>query len=87
MLIATLIAADHLSAGDISQALDMLEQAGASDLADSWLEAEESADIRFSGDLAAARAALAAMPAGIDTIVQVEAERGKSLFVADMIRR
>lgn len=84
MLIATLIAADRLSAGDISHAQDILTESGAAVTGESWLDAEKAADIRFSGDLAAARGALAAISEPIDVIVQSESDRAKKLFVADM---
>lgn len=84
MLIATLIAAERLSAGDISQASDRLVETSAEIGGTDWIEPDKAADIRFSGDLAAARAALAETGDPIDIIVQSEANRAKKLFVADM---
>jgi phosphoserine phosphatase len=88
MSIATLIAADRLAAGDISQARDALAAAGAEPGEAEWLEPEKAADIPFSwpfpGELAAARAALDALDGAIDAIVQPADTRRKKLFVADM---
>lgn len=84
MLIATLIAADRLSAGDISQAQDILAESGASISRDRWIEAEKAADIRFEGELDAARTGFAALSDPIDVIIQGETNRAKKLFVADM---
>ncbi len=84
MLIATLIAADRLSAGDISLAKDILAESGASISGDRWIDAEKAADIRFSGDLSAARSAVATITEPIDVIIQDEVDRAKKLFVADM---
>ncbi|MGP1284010.1 MAG: phosphoserine phosphatase SerB [Parasphingopyxis sp.] len=84
MFIATLIAADRLSAGDISLASDLLADAGGDILGHEWIEPDKAADIRFSGDLVSARRALAALGAGIDHVAQPEAARAKKLFVADM---
>jgi phosphoserine phosphatase len=84
MFIATLIAADRLSAGDISQARDLLAEAGAEILGTDWIEREKAVDIRFAGDLAGARNALGALSGSIDVIVQAEAGRAKKLFIADM---
>lgn len=84
MFIATLIAADRLSAGDISQARDLLAEAGAEIAGTDWIEPEKAADIRFAGDLSDARAALAAWDGRVDAIVQEAAGRAKKLFIADM---
>lgn len=84
MLIATLIAADRLSAGDISQASDFLAGAVSEIFGTDWIEPEKAADIRFTGDLADARAALGALGGSVDAIVQPEAGRAKKLFIADM---
>lgn len=84
MLIATLIAADRLSAGDISHASDRLASADCDVAGWDWIEADKAADIRFSGALDDARHALAALDGAIDAIAQPESGRRKSLFVADM---
>jgi phosphoserine phosphatase len=84
MFIATLIAADRLSAGDISRASNMLTGAGVEILGSDWIDPDKAADIRFSGDLGDARAALDGLGGSIDVIVQPEAGRAKKLFIADM---
>lgn len=84
MFIATLIAADRLSAGDISHAADIIAKAGADVLGQDWIEPEKAADIRFTGDLPGASAALEALDTGIDVIAQREADRAKKLVIADM---
>ncbi len=48
------------------------------------LEPGKAADIFFTGDTGAVRAALQAMPGAIDVIVQPEEGRAKALLVADM---
>ncbi len=48
------------------------------------LEPGKAADIFFTGDAGAVRAALQAMPGAIDVIVQPEEGRAKALLVADM---
>lgn len=84
MFIATLIAADRLSAGDISRASDMLASADSDIAGTDWIEPEQAADIRFAGDLDRARKAMSALGGAVDVIVQPEAGRAKALFVADM---
>lgn len=84
MFIATLIAADRLSAGDISQARDLLAGAGAEIAGTDWIEPDKAADIRFDGDLPGARAALAKLDGRVDGIAQEAAGRAKKLFIADM---
>jgi phosphoserine phosphatase len=77
MFIATLVAGDGLSAGEISAACDAVHGRAGS------LVDGVACDIRFDGDPALARAAIESAIA-CDVIVQVEAARGKSLLVADM---
>jgi phosphoserine phosphatase len=81
VFIATLIAAERLSAGDISVAQDAL---GAGVLSSHWIEHGRACDIRFTGEMNAARFALEGLIDGVDVIVQVEAERRRKLIVADM---
>ncbi len=81
MFIATLIAADRLSAGDISAASDAL---GAASLSTHWVEPENACDLCFSGDENAARAKLEGLIDGVDVIVQKEEDRRRKLIVADM---
>src|SRR3546814_16167078 len=59
MLIATLIAAGELKAGDISAARDAVATAGGTAGAAGWLDMGKAADLAISGlDRPAARAAL-----------------------------
>jgi phosphoserine phosphatase len=83
MFIATLVAPDRLEKGDISSAAEAV-RGRAGPIVDGM-----ACDIRFSGDDllrsgVSPRSALEAQLPGIDIIVQVEAERRRSLLVADM---
>jgi phosphoserine phosphatase len=80
MAIATLIAADRLSVGDISAARDALGEAG--DL--SWIEPGNACDLLLSIPPAQARRALEGVLPRVDVIVQPEGPRRKRLLVADM---
>ena len=84
MFIATLIAAERLSGGDISAAEDRLRAAGISPFGRSWIEADKACDLLFSADPGSARAALQGNVGAVDVIVQGEAGRRKQLLVADM---
>ncbi|HEY0412020.1 MAG TPA: phosphoserine phosphatase SerB [Allosphingosinicella sp.] len=84
MFIATLIAKERLSSGDISAAEDALRQAGLHAFGRSWIEEERACDLLFSQRPARARAALEGLLAGTDVIVQGEASRRRKLLVADM---
>jgi phosphoserine phosphatase len=84
VFIATLVAENGLSQGDISAARDVIAGAGADVLTSSWINEGVAADIRFASDAASVRAALEAMPTAIDVIVQAEALRARRLIVADM---
>jgi len=79
MFIATLIAKERLTRGDISAARDAT---GARDFA--WIEEGIAADLPISGDPGAARRALEGLLEGVDAIVQPAAHRRKRLLVADM---
>jgi phosphoserine phosphatase len=79
VFIATLIAADRLSDGDISAARDAIGGG-----APRWLEEGRACDLGFDGNPAAARAALEGIGPCIDVIVQPEAGRRRKLLVADM---
>ena len=84
MFIATLLAADRLSEGAISDARGRLAGA-ALDVGNwSWIDEGEAADVRFDGDMAVARAALEGAFDQIDVIVQPLEGREKKLIVADM---
>jgi phosphoserine phosphatase len=84
MFTATLIAAETLKAGDISSAADRLAGAGVIGLSQEWIEAGKAADLHFSGDAVAARAALEEVIPGVDVIVQTTAHRRRKLIIADM---
>lgn len=84
LFIATLIASEHLSQGDISAAADRIAAAGASPGAIATIDEGKAADLSFSGDPAAVRGALEHAMTGGDVIVQPLAGREKKLIVADM---
>jgi phosphoserine phosphatase len=80
MFIATLIAADRLTRGDISAAGDALGGTGGH----RWVEEGSACDLTLIGDPEAARSALEGAIPGADFVVQPEAGRRKLLLVADM---
>jgi phosphoserine phosphatase len=84
MFIATLIAAQHLSSGDISAAEDALRAVYIEPMGRSWVEPDKACDLLFSASPVTAREALAGIAAGVDLVVQGEAGRRKKLLVADM---
>jgi phosphoserine phosphatase len=84
MYIATLVAKDHLSAGDISSAADRLSGAGLLVLNRGLILNRRAADISFSGDTIVARSALDGQMDGIDVIIQRETDKYRKLLVADM---
>ena len=84
MFIATLLAAETLRAGDISDACDRLAQAGLAVGNWAWIDESEAADIHFDGDPAAAREVLEGTMRRVDVIVQPAQGREKKLIVADM---
>jgi phosphoserine phosphatase len=84
MFIATLIAKERLSSGDISAALDALGAAGVHAFGRSWIEEDKACDLLFSLAPNKARTALEGLVAGVDVVVQGEAGRRKRLLVADM---
>ncbi len=84
MFIATLVAKDHLSVGDINAAMDRLASAKCDGMTSQWLAEGKAADLLFSGSPKAARAALEAQLGTIDVIIQEEAHRHRKLLVADM---
>jgi len=85
MFIATLIAAQGLTAGDISAARDRLADAGCVPLEEwGWLDSGVAADIVFGLDPKAARFALEDVFPATDVIVQPLEGRRKALLVADM---
>jgi phosphoserine phosphatase len=80
MFIATLIAADRLTRGDISAAADALGGVAGT----RWVEEGCACDLPIDGDPAAARALLEGALSGVDVVVQPEAGRRKRLLAADM---
>ena len=82
--VATLIAADRLEAGLVSQASDYLRNAGLEPGAITWLEEEKAVDVAFSGNLENARKALLDLTNQIDIAVQPIENRKKMLLVSDM---
>ncbi|MFN3944825.1 MAG: phosphoserine phosphatase SerB [Allosphingosinicella sp.] len=84
MFIATLIAAERLSHGEISAAEDALATAGMPATDRAWIEAERACDLMFAGDPIVARGALEGLLSGVDVVVQPEAGRRKRLLIADM---
>jgi phosphoserine phosphatase len=79
MFIATLIAADGLTRGDISAALDAVRAAGWA-----WIDEGKAADLRLPEGAKGALPALEGLIPGTDVIVQRGAERRRGLLVADM---
>ena len=84
MFIATLIAAENLSGGDISAARDRLDQAGCLPAAHVWIDRGFAADIDFGLNPEAARTALDGAFPGVDIVVQPAESRAKRLLVAEM---
>lgn len=84
MFIATLIAKQRLSSGDISSAEDALAAAGIHSIGRSWIEPETACDLLFSASPDRTREALEGLIPEVDVIVQGEAGRRKRLLVADM---
>jgi phosphoserine phosphatase len=84
MFVATLVAQTALGQGDIDEARDRVAAAGADVTGSTVLEPGKAADIFFTGEAKAVRAALQALPGAIDVIVQRQAAREKKLLVADM---
>lgn len=85
MLIATLIAAGELKAGDISAARDAVAAAGGAAGAADWLDMGKAADLAISGlDRQAARAALEDLLPRVDVVVQTSGARRRGLIIADM---
>lgn len=82
--VATLIAADRLETGLVSEAEDRLRGAGAEPAWHHWLETEKAIDIAFAGDIAAVRTALRPLENQADIIVQPSVNRRKLLLVSDM---
>src|SRR5262245_16735932 len=73
MFIATLIAKERLTGGDISAAVDALAAVGVHVLGHSWVEADVACDLLFPLGPGKARAALEGLILGVDLVVQAEA--------------
>lgn len=82
--VATLIAADRLNHGMLSEAADRLREAGLEPVDPEWLDADHAADIGFEGELSGGRTALSPMETAADIAVQPVAARRKMLLVSDM---
>jgi len=83
-MIATLVAHDGLGQGEVSAARDALHSAGLDVGAPAWIETGEAVDLPFTGDRAAARAALEGLAPAADFFVLDAANRDCRLFIADM---
>src|SRR5687768_12684270 len=75
VFIATLIAKQRLSSGDISSAEDALASAGIHSIGRSWIEADAACDLLFSASPDRARDALEGLIPEVDVIVQGESGR------------
>jgi phosphoserine phosphatase len=84
LFIATVIAAERLSAGDLVLAKDAMAAAGVMPIDMNWIEPAIAADIRFENNPAVVRAAIESLDLPVDVIVQPEEGRAKRLLVADM---
>ena len=84
MSICTLIAADTLEGGIISEVNDRLAAVGCVPVAVRWLSDGKAVDIAFDGSIGSARAALRVLEDRCDIVVQGEHNRRKMLLVSDM---
>ena len=84
MFIATLIAKERLSSGDISAAEDALAEAGLETDGRSWLDEDKACDLLVPLQPARAREVLEGLIPGCDVVVQGESARRRKLLVADM---
>jgi phosphoserine phosphatase len=84
MPIVTLIAADSLDSGIISDACDRIAAAGCEPAELIWIEPAKAIDIGFTGDIEHVRNALTPLNATIDICVQDAKGRRKMLLVSDM---
>ncbi|HET7576914.1 MAG TPA: phosphoserine phosphatase SerB [Sphingomicrobium sp.] len=83
MAIATLIAAGQLDDRLIDRALGLLREVDPKAVFLHWIDEGDAADLRFDGDLKAARWALSTLD-DVDVVVQPDEPRWKKLLVADM---
>src|SRR5688500_5295757 len=70
LIIATLIAADRLSRGDISAAADALRAAGIEPGAPSWVEEGSACDLPLAAGAGDTRRVLERLIEGVDVVVQ-----------------
>ena len=84
MTICTLIAADTLEGGIISEVNDRLAAVGCVPGAARWLSDGKAVDIAFDGSIGSARAAMRVLEDRCDIVVQGEHNRRKMLLVSDM---
>jgi phosphoserine phosphatase len=84
MFIATLIAKDRLSSGDISAAEDALRDAGVETDGRSWLDEDKACDLLVPLEPSKARELLEAFLPACDVVVQGESARRRKLLIADM---
>ena len=84
MSICTLIAADTLEGGIISEVNDRLAAVGCVPGAVRWLSDGKAVDIAFDGSIGSARAALRVLEDRCDIVIQSEHNRRKMLLVSDM---
>ncbi len=84
MPIATLIAADTLESGALSDACDRLRAADLDPAEIAWIDASKAVDIGFSGSISVARTALQPLEGRFDIVVQSAEHRRKMLLVSDM---
>jgi phosphoserine phosphatase len=83
MAIATLIALGRLDDRLVDRALGLLRELDPKASFDRWIDEGDAADLRYSGDVKAARWALAALE-GVDVVIQADEPRWRKLLVADM---
>jgi phosphoserine phosphatase len=83
MTIATLIASGRLGDRLVDRALGLLREFDPKAGFANWIDEGDAADLRFTGDLKAARWALQSLPE-VDFVVQADEPRWKRLLVADM---
>jgi phosphoserine phosphatase len=80
LFIATLIAKERLAAGDISAAVDALGGVQGFD----WIEEARVCDLLLGDQPGEVRFRLEGLIAGVDVVVQPQANRRKRLLIADM---
>jgi phosphoserine phosphatase len=84
VVIATLIAKERLTRGDISVARDALAAAGIQAIAEAGIELDIASDLWLIGNVESAGQVLEGLLAGVDVVVQERSARRRALLVADM---